>query len=71
MWLRDYLEDSLLDPNSARILTFGYNSKLDDNDSHAAISEFSRWLLEALKNSRNDVSISRSLLDIKLTNCSL
>lgn len=49
MWLRDFLPENT--PH-ARILTYGYDSKLLGNNSTASIREFSRNFLEALNSAR-------------------
>lgn len=49
MWLRDFLPEAI---PTARILTYGYDSKLLDNNSTASIVEFSRNFLEALTSAR-------------------
>lgn len=56
MWLRDFLPGSV--PN-ARILTYGYDTKLPGSQSSASILELSRRFLESLKTIRstNEVSL--------------
>lgn len=49
MWLRDFLPEHT---PTARILTYGYDSRLLKNDSTASIKEFSRNLLESLNTAR-------------------
>lgn len=56
MWLRDFLPEDI--PN-ARILTYGYDSKLLHNNSTASIHEFSQNLLEALTSARAGIEASR------------
>lgn len=54
MWVRDFLRPDLdhhVD-GGIRILTYGYDSTLLDNDSNAGISEYSRSFLEAIENAR-------------------
>jgi hypothetical protein len=50
MWLRDFLPKSI--PN-ARILTYGYDTKLPGSQSTASILELSRKLLESVKTVRS------------------
>lgn len=49
MWLRDFLPEAI---PTARIMTYGYDSKLLNNNSTASIREFSRNFLEALASAR-------------------
>ncbi|KAH0541631.1 hypothetical protein FGG08_003921 [Glutinoglossum americanum] len=46
MWLRDYLPETI---PGARILTYGYDTKLLVSQSNASILEFSRKFLESVK----------------------
>ena len=46
MWLRDFLPTSI--PN-ARIITYGYDTKLPGSQSTATILELSKKLLESVK----------------------
>lgn len=46
MWLRDFLPEAI--PN-ARILTYGYDTKLPGSQSEASIPDLSRRLLESIK----------------------
>ena len=58
MWLRDFLPDDLNSQNlQARILTYGYDSTLDKSQSYATIHDYSRRLLEALKNARTSPAV--------------
>lgn len=54
MWLRDFLPENV--PN-ARILTYGYDSTLLNNNSNASILEFSQNFLEALKAARTGETV--------------
>lgn len=49
MWLRDFLPEAT---PRARIMTYGYDSRLLNNNSTASIHEFSRNFLEALTSAR-------------------
>lgn len=60
MWLRDFLPEHV---PSARILTYGYDSRLFKNKSTASIREFSRNLLQALGAARVDIA-SRPIIFI-------
>lgn len=50
MWLRDFLPETI--PN-ARILTYGYDTKLPGSQSEASIPDLSRRLLESIKTIRS------------------
>ena len=50
MWLRDFLPGSI---SKARILTYGYDTKLPGSQSNASILEMSRKLLESIKTTRS------------------
>jgi len=50
MWLRDFLPESI---SNARILTYGYDTKLPGSQSTATILELSRKLLESVKTIRS------------------
>lgn len=50
MWLRDFLPEAV--PN-ARILTYGYDTKLPGSQSEASIPDLSRRLLESIKTIRS------------------
>ncbi|GFP53804.1 hypothetical protein TASIC1_0003018200 [Trichoderma asperellum] len=50
MWLRDFLPEAI--PN-ARILTYGYDTKLPGSQSEASIPDLSRRLLESIKTIRS------------------
>lgn len=54
MWLRDFLPESI--PN-ARILTYGYDTKLPGSQSEASILELSRRLLESIKTTRDPTKV--------------
>lgn len=59
MWLRDYLPGDLENQDlQARIMTYGYDSRLDKSQSYATIHDYSRRLLEALKNARSTPAVS-------------
>lgn len=55
MWLRDFLPPSI--PN-ARIMIYGYDTKLPGSQSEASILELSKKLLESVKTSRTGESVS-------------
>jgi hypothetical protein len=55
MWLRDFLPESIL---NARILTYGYDTKLPGSQSTASILELSRKLLESVKTIRSQWQVS-------------
>ncbi|KAK2590746.1 hypothetical protein QQS21_011558 [Conoideocrella luteorostrata] len=59
MWLRDFLPESI--PN-ARILTYGYDTKLPGSQSNASIVELSRRLLESIKTTRDAARQIRPLI---------
>ncbi|KAL6911038.1 putative ankyrin repeat protein [Trichoderma evansii] len=61
MWLRDFLPPSV--PN-ARILIYGYDTKLPGSQSEASILELSKKLLESVKTSRSGESKNRPLIFI-------
>lgn len=50
MWLRDFLPEDL--PN-ARILTYGYDTKLVGSLSNARISEYAKQFLESIEDARD------------------
>ena len=54
MWLRDFLPESI--PN-ARILTYGYDTKLPGSQSDVSILELSRKLLESIKTIRSQQAV--------------
>ncbi|KAI5777283.1 hypothetical protein EDC01DRAFT_624203 [Geopyxis carbonaria] len=51
MWLRDYLPNTI---KNARILTYGYDTKLAGSYSTASFLDIARKLLEVVKMSRDD-----------------
>ncbi|KAL7946857.1 hypothetical protein V8C42DRAFT_318947 [Trichoderma barbatum] len=59
MWLRDFLPETI--PN-ARILTYGYDTKLPGSQSEASIPDLSRRLLESIKTIRSGHTKSRPLI---------
>ncbi|KAL7789036.1 hypothetical protein V8C37DRAFT_387023 [Trichoderma ceciliae] len=59
MWLRDFLPESI--PN-ARILTYGYDTKLPGSQSEASILELSKRLLESIKTIRYEQMRTRPLI---------
>jgi hypothetical protein len=61
MWLRDFLPPSV--PN-ARILIYGYDTKLPGSQSEASILELSKKLLESVKTSRSGESVSLVVMRI-------
>lgn len=56
MWLQDFLPDSV---PRARILTFGYDTKLPGSKSEASITDLSRRLLESIKSARGEKAVRR------------
>jgi hypothetical protein len=54
MWLRDFLPKSI--PN-ARILIYGYDTKLPGSQSEASILELSRRFLESIKTTRRGQAV--------------
>lgn len=56
MWLRDFLPQSVV---NARILTYGYDTKIHGSQSEESILELAKALLESIKTTRrkNIVSI--------------
>lgn len=52
MWVRDFFTRDLDHQlgGGTRVLTYGYDSTLLENNSNAGISEFARTFLETLKN---------------------
>ncbi|UKZ79092.1 hypothetical protein TrVFT333_006842 [Trichoderma virens FT-333] len=59
MWLRDFLPEAV--PN-ARILTYGYDTKLPGSQSEASIPDLSRRLLESIKTIRSGHAKNRPLI---------
>ncbi|KAF3073926.1 hypothetical protein CFAM422_003506 [Trichoderma lentiforme] len=59
MWLRDFLPGSI--PN-ARVLTYGYDTKLPGSRSKSSILELSRKLLESIKTTRDESTKHRPLI---------
>ena len=55
MWLRDFLPNTT---KEARILTYGYDTKLPGSQSSASILELSKKLLESVKTIRNQHNVS-------------
>jgi hypothetical protein len=55
MWLRDALPSDL---PGARIMTFGYLSRLQDSPSFATINDFATVLLAAVESARKDPTVS-------------
>lgn len=53
MWLRDFLPESV----DARILTYGYDSKLPGSQSEASITDLSKRLLESIKTTRSEEDV--------------
>jgi hypothetical protein len=49
MWLRDFLPD---DVRNIRIMTYGYNTSLDEHTSSEHFEEYRSDLLQAIANSR-------------------
>src|SRR5215472_10987248 len=58
MWLRDFLPESI--PN-ARILTYGYDSRLPGSQSDDSVPDLSKRLLESIKTIRNEVTVRLSM----------
>jgi hypothetical protein len=54
MWLRDFLPNAI---KRARILTYGYDTKLPGSQSSASILELSKKLLESVKTIRNQQNV--------------
>ncbi|PTB53172.1 hypothetical protein M431DRAFT_509509 [Trichoderma harzianum CBS 226.95] len=59
MWLRDFLPGSI--PN-ARVLTYGYDTKLPGSRSKSSILQLSRKLLESIKTTRDESTKHRPLI---------
>ncbi|KAI1391513.1 uncharacterized protein F4822DRAFT_396967 [Hypoxylon trugodes] len=59
MWLRDFLPHSV---PTARIMTYGYDTRLPGSYSEAAITDLSRKLLESIKTTRDETSKNRPLI---------
>lgn len=59
MWLRDFLPETV--PN-ARILTYGYDTKLPGSQSEAFIPDLSKRLLESIKTIRSGDTRNRPLI---------
>ncbi|QYS99703.1 NACHT domain-containing protein [Trichoderma simmonsii] len=59
MWLRDFLPRFI--PN-ARVLTYGYDTKLPGSRSKSSILELSRKLLESIKTTRDESTKHRPLI---------
>ncbi|KAL6695606.1 hypothetical protein J3F84DRAFT_408618 [Trichoderma pleuroticola] len=59
MWLRDFLPISI--PN-ARVLTYGYDTKLPGSRSKSSILQLSRKLLESIKTTRDESTKHRPLI---------
>ncbi|KAL6792985.1 hypothetical protein J3E68DRAFT_451420 [Trichoderma sp. SZMC 28012] len=59
MWLRDFLPISI--PN-ARVLTYGYDTKLPGSRSKSSILQLSRKLLESIKTTRDESTNYRPLI---------
>ncbi|PTB43001.1 hypothetical protein M441DRAFT_45014 [Trichoderma asperellum CBS 433.97] len=59
MWLRDFLPEAV--PN-ARILTYGYDTKLPGSQSESSIPDLSRRLLESIKTIRSGHTRNRPLI---------
>jgi hypothetical protein len=55
MWLRDFLPNAT---KSARILIYGYETKLPGSQSSQSILDLSRKLLESVKTIRNQQNVS-------------
>ena len=54
MWLRDFLPDSV---PKARIMTYGYDTRLPGSQSTASVLELSRKLLESVKAIRSQQEV--------------
>lgn len=67
MWVRDFLTRDLDHQlgGGIRVLTYGYDSTLLDNNSNAGISEFARSFLETLKNARRLPDVCSSPLNYR------
>lgn len=55
MWLRDYLPDAVPD---ARILTYGYDTKLQGSKSSASILDLAMSFLEVVKTARGGEKVT-------------
>jgi hypothetical protein len=62
MWLRDYLPEDLKKQNlQTRIMTYGYDSKLENSLNRASIHDYATRFLQALKYARS-VEMVRTLI---------
>jgi E3 ubiquitin-protein ligase DOA10 len=64
MWLRDFLPNAL---KTARIWTYGYDTKLPGSQSSASILELAKKLLESVKTIRNQQNVSHWHRLLRLT----
>lgn len=55
MWLRDFLPHSVV---NARILTYGYDTKIYGSQSEESILELAKALLESIKTTRRKNIVS-------------
>jgi hypothetical protein len=55
MWLRDFLPEVI---PTARILIYGYDSKLKGSKSFASIHDFAKRFLDEVKTVRGDPTVS-------------
>lgn len=61
MWLRDFLPGDLEgNGHSARILTYGYDTRLAGSISDATIKDLSKIFLEAVKGTRSQSKVINS-----------
>jgi hypothetical protein len=58
MWLIDSLPDAFL---GARIMTYGLDTRLPNNDSHQSLSDLGRYLLSDLRDCRASLKSSQNV----------
>lgn len=58
MWLRDFLPGDSFDLK-ARVMIYGYDTKLQGSQSEQGITDLSKSFLETVKSSRDENSVSK------------